>query len=93
MEETRSNWLAATLMASALLGIPSIYVAAYFSTGMAYNADRAESVIALRTYPSNWHVTFFRPAAAIESAISGCKVKLVCEPSEFGPIGPDTSGR
>ena len=76
MGNRRSTWLAPTLVCGLLLFVPASYVAGYFLTVEEANYWPGERYAA-RVYHYKWQVTLFKPAGAIESAITGKEVWVV----------------
>lgn len=91
MEEKRTSstaWVAATALL--LLGLVGAYVAGYYLRGTAeddpFGGDQLR-----RSYPSEWEATLFRPAARMESALSGREVFTdvsYSAPDGFDPFAP-----
>lgn len=72
MEENRLTgvWAAALLLVLLLL---SLYFAGYFLRCEVWDSDD-RLFIRNRIYPTDWETTIFRPAARVESLLSGKQV-------------------
>jgi hypothetical protein len=70
-----------SLLFTAILLLLMTYWGAYFLTQKgAATGTNSEGTFTVRTYPTEWHVVLFSPAAAIESAISRRDIQVEYNP-------------
>jgi hypothetical protein len=75
MDEPRRSGLLPIAVVIVALVVPTIYVLAYIALGTAATATIGPQSLNVRVYPYEWQERLFRPAAKVESALSGREIE------------------
>jgi hypothetical protein len=82
-KRTTGAWMAVALMVALMVLLPSIsYVVGYFLRSQVLAATGRQGSLITRIYPTDWEATIFKPAAKIESLVTGKDVSSV---KQIGP--------